>query len=176
MAMERMDIKRIIEAILFCSPRPVTIKALKKRLDEFSVEEIAAGIEALMDEYNHSDRAIEIWEVSGGFQMRTRIEYKEWVKRFVREKDMELTQPVLETLAIVAYRQPITKKEIDGIRGVDSSRSIRQLLQRRLVQMAGREGDGRQLVFKTTDRFLEVYGLKSIADLPTARELKTIEG
>lgn len=129
----------------------------------------------LLREYNYSDRALEIVHVSGGYQIRTKQGFKEWVKRFVREKDVELTRSVMETLAVIAYRQPVTKREVDTARGVDSSRSIRRLLERRLIEMAGRNDDlGNPIVFRTTDRFLEAYGLRSIEDLPTFKEVETL--
>jgi segregation and condensation protein B len=130
----------------------------------------------LVTEYNYSERALEIVEVSGGWQMRTKTDYKEWVKRFVKEKDVELTKSVLEALAIIAYRQPVTKREVDNLRGVDSSRAVKQLLERKFIEIAGRnEEAGKPIVFRTTNRFLEVYGLKCIEDLPTIKELETLE-
>ncbi len=108
--------------------------------------------------------------------MRTRLGYKDWVKRFVKEKEVGLTRAVLETLAVVAYRQPIPKREIDNLRGVDSSRSVRQLLDRKLIEIAGRNEEvGHPMVFRTTRRFLELFGLRDIADLPTVKELEALE-
>jgi segregation and condensation protein B len=108
--------------------------------------------------------------------MRTRIDYREWARRFVREKDVGLTKSVLETLSIVAYKQPVAKKEVDTIRGVDSARAVKQLLERRLIEIAGRDGDtGKRLVFRTTDKFLEIYGLNNLEDLPTLKEIELIE-
>jgi len=107
--------------------------------------------------------------------MRTKLDYKDWVKRFVKEKDVELTRTVLETLAVIAYKQPVAKREVDMVRGVDSSRAIKHLLERKLVEIAGRNEDvGKPIVFRTTDRFLEVYGLRGIEDLPTTKELEAL--
>jgi len=115
--------------------------------------------------------------VAGGFQMRTKVLYRDWVKRFVREKDVGLSRPMLETLSIIAYKQPVTKKEIDVVRGVDSARAVKHLLERRLIEIAGRNGEaGKRMVFRTTQRFLEVYGLKSLEDLPTYKEIESLEG
>ncbi len=130
----------------------------------------------MTEEYRHSDSAIEIVTVSGGYQMRTKIIFREWVARFVKEKEFGLTRPMLEALSLIAYKQPITKREIDMIRGVDSTRMIKQLLERRLIEIAGRTDDvGKPIVFRTTDTFLEVYGLKDIGDLPTLKEIEALE-
>lgn len=171
-----MELTRIIESILFSSPKPVSLKLFHKRLPEFPLEEIEKALRELAHEYNESQRSVEIVEVSGGYQMRTRIDYREWARRFVREKDVGLTKSVLETLSIVAYKQPVAKKEVDTIRGVDSARAVKQLLERRLIEIAGRDGDtGKRLVFRTTDKFLEIYGLNNLEDLPTLKEIELIE-
>jgi segregation and condensation protein B len=170
-----MELKRIIEAVLFVAGRPVALKTLYKKLEGCSGEDIGQALRELINEYNYSDRAIEIIEVSGGYQMRTKLDYKDWVKRFVKEKDVEPTRAVLETLAVIAYKQPVAKREVDNIRGVDSSRAIKHLLERKLVEIAGRNEDlGKPIVFRTTDRFLEVYGLRGIEDLPTTKELEAL--
>jgi len=133
-------------------------------------------MQALMEEYRSAGRAVEIVEVSGGYQMRTRVTYRDHVKRFVREKESGLTRPMLETLAIIAYRQPVAKREIDSLRGVDSARTIRQLLERKLIEIAGRNEElGKPIIFRTTPRFLELFGLKNLRDLPTIREIESLE-
>jgi segregation and condensation protein B len=171
-----MNLTKIIESILFSSPRPVSLKIFYKKLPEFPPEEIGNTLRELVHEYSELQRSVEIVEVAGGYQMRTRIDYREWVKRFVKEKDVGLTKSVLETLSIVAYKQPVAKKEIDSIRGVDSTRAVKQLLERRLIEIAGRDGDtGKRLAFRTTDRFLETYGLNSLEDLPTLKEIELLE-
>jgi segregation and condensation protein B len=170
-----MDLIRIIEAVLFASSRPLTLKALSKKLETFHPDEIQQALTQLVREYNFTDRAVEIVEVSGGYQMRTKPHYTEFAKRFVKEKDIGLTRTMLEALSIVAYKQPVTKKEIDRARGVDSARAIKHLLERRLIEIAGRNGDnGNKMSFRTTDRFLEVYGLKQIGDLPTMKEIESL--
>jgi len=171
-----IELKRIIEAILFSSSRPLKLKVLAKKLAIYSSEEILQAFGELSDEYRHSDSAIEIVAVSGGYQMRTKIVFREWVAKFVKEKDIGLTRPMLEALSLIAYKQPITKQEIDMIRGVDSTRMIKQLLERRLIEIAGRTDDvGKPIVFRTTETFLEVYGLKDIGDLPTLKEIEALE-
>jgi segregation and condensation protein B len=172
-----MELKNIIEAVLFSSPRPVTVKQVARRLGEFSLEDIESAFRALAAEYSDPGRSVEVAEVAGGFQMRTKVAYRDWVKRFVREKDVGLSRPMLETLSIIAYKQPVTKKEIDVVRGVDSARAIKHLLENRLIEIAGRNGEaGKRMVFRTTQRFLEVYGLKGLEDLPTYKEIESLEG
>ncbi|HEX2964916.1 MAG TPA: SMC-Scp complex subunit ScpB [Syntrophorhabdaceae bacterium] len=171
-----MELKQIIEAILFSSSRPVSAKILKKRLEEYPPEEIDNALTGLTEEYAHLNRAVEIVEAAGGFQMRTKTIYKDWVRRFVREKDVGLTKSTLETLSIVAYKQPVTKRDIDNVRGVDSARAIRLLLEKRLIGISGKNGEGgKRIIFKTTDKFLEQYGLKSIEDLPTYKDIESLE-
>jgi len=170
-----MDLKRILEAAFFVSGKPITLKGFIKKLDNFTGEDIRGAINELVTEYNYSGRALEIIEVSGGWQMRTKTDYKEWIKNFVKEKDVELTRSVLETLAIIAYKQPVTKREVDVLRGVDSSRAVKQLFERKLIEIAGRKEEiGKPIVFRTTNRFLEVYSLRCIEDLPTIKELKAM--
>ena len=133
-------------------------------------------MQTLMEEYRSANRAVEIVEVSGGYQMRTRVAYRDHVRRFVKEKESGLTRPMLETLAIIAYRQPVAKREIDGLRGVDSARTIRQLLERKLIEIAGRNEElGKPIIFRTTIRFLELFGLKNLRDLPTIKEIESLE-
>ena len=171
-----MNLKRIIESVLFSSSKPVTLKALSKKLERYSLEAIKEAVDELIQEYNYSDRALEIAEVSGGYQIRTKQDYTEWAKRFARERDPGLTRSMLETLSVIAYKQPVTKREVDILRGVDSARAIKYLLERRLVEMAGRNGEmGKKIVFRTTARFLELYGLRSLDDLPTVRDIESLE-
>jgi segregation and condensation protein B len=171
-----MELKRVIEAVLFSSSRPITSRELTKKLVDFSPEEIMHALVDLIHEYNTSDRAVSIVEVSGGYQMRTRTDCREWVKRFVKEREAGLTKSMLETLSIIAYKQPVSKKEIDHVRGVDSARAIKHLLDKRLIELGGRNEDiGKAMVFKTTKMFLEVYSLMNLTDLPTFREIESLD-
>jgi segregation and condensation protein B len=170
------ELEIILEAVLFSSSRPVTLKKLQKGLPEFTALEIQSALGRLAEAFSGRGSAVDIVEVSGGYQIRTRPEYRDWVKRFVREKDVGLTRAVMETLAIVAYRQPIGKRDIDGLRGVDSIRCVKQLLDRRLIEIAGRNDEpGKPMIFKTTKKFLETFGLRDVADLPTIKELEALE-
>ena len=172
-----MELKNILEAVLFSSSRPVNARQVSKRLEEFTVGEIENALKLLIADYKAPERSVEIAEVAGGYQMRTKVEYRDFVKRFVKEKDVGLSRSMLETLSIVAYKQPVTKKDIDVVRGVDSARALKHLLERRLIEIAGRNGDaGKKIIFRTTTRFLEVYGLKALDDLPTYKEIESLEG
>ena len=170
------ELERILEAIFFSASKPIILRKLEKGLPEFTTLEIESALRRLREAYAAPDRAVEIVEVSAGYQLRTKPDYKEWVRRFVREKDVGLTRAVLETLAVIAYRQPVAKREVDRLRGVDSIRSVKALLDRKLIEIAGRnEEPGKPMVFRTTRRFLEVFGLRDIGDLPTIKELEALE-
>jgi segregation and condensation protein B len=171
-----MELERIIEAILFSSSRPLPLKTLVKKLDDYSIDDVQVALRALMGEYHDHGKAVEIIEVAGGYQLRTKPEYRDWVKRFAREKDAGLTRSMLEALAVVAYKQPVSKSDIDRMRGVDSARTVKQLLEERLIEIGSREDElGQRITFRTTKRFLELYGLRQIGDLPTYRELESLE-
>ena len=154
----------------------MTARKLQKGLQEYSAEDITGAVQGLMAEYRDANRAVEIVEVAGGYQMRTKVAYRDHVRRFVKEREGGLTRPMLEALAIIAYRQPVSKRDIDGLRGVDSARTIRQLLDRKVIEIAGRNEElGKPIIFRTTARFLELFGLKDIRDLPTIREIESLE-
>ena len=170
------ELETILEAVLFSASKPIILRKLLKGLPEFTLLEIQSAMHRLQEAYGAPGRAVEIVEVSAGYQMRTKPVYKDWVKRFVKEKDVGLTRAVLETLAVIAYRQPIAKRDIDGLRGVDSIRCVKQLLDRRLIEIAGRNQEpGKPMIFKTTKTFLEMFGLRDIVDLPTIKELEALD-
>jgi segregation and condensation protein B len=126
-------------------------------------------------EYEEQGRAFEIWEVAGGYQLRTRPEYASYLRLLHRERPLRLSRAALETLAVVAYRQPVTRAEIEAVRGVEVDAVIRSLLDRQLVRIAGhREVPGRPMLYATTKRFLEVFGLGRLDDLPTLREMEEL--
>ncbi|MEJ2657077.1 MAG: SMC-Scp complex subunit ScpB, partial [Desulfobacterales bacterium] len=115
-------------------------------------------------------------EVAGGYQLRTRPEYREWIKRLVQPKPLRLSKAALETLAIIAYKQPIIRNDIENIRGVSCGGILRMLLERKLVRILGRKAiPGRPLVYATTKQFLEVFELKNLEDLPTPKEISEVD-
>lgn len=165
--------RMILEALLFASSAPVNAS----RLAEVSIAspgEVAEIIEALNAEYRREKRAFHIIEVAGGYQMMTRSRFYPFIQRLVKTRTHDkLSQAGLETLAIIAYKQPIIRADIEAVRGVQSGQILRNLLERRLVRVVGRdERLGRPLLYGTTKHFLEVFGLKSLKELPTIEELK----
>lgn len=166
-----------IESILFVADQAVPLDDIRQVLQEsfdqrFSEEEVMEGLEALARDLDDSGRAIELVEISGGFQLMTRGAYHNTLSRFLRLSNTKrLTRPALETLAIVAYKQPITKVELEQIRGVNCDYSLQKLLEKELVEIVGREeGPGRPLLYGTGIRFMDYFGLKSMADLPKPKE------
>lgn len=162
----------IIEGILFVSPTPVSARRLQGILDGLSLSEIKSYLQKLQNAYEQRGGALEVKEVAGGFQIYTRPELSPWIRRFTSKKPVRLSRPSLETLAIVAYNQPISRAEIEAIRGVDSQKAIRSLLEKGMIRVVGRkEVAGRPLLYGTTRRFLEHFGLKDLSSLPSREEL-----
>ncbi len=184
--MEREKIKNIIETLIFITDKPLSKNKIvdligNPEVNEKLVEEL---VKELQTEYLQRS-AIEIREVSEGYQMATKPEYSEYVRRLYRDRTMlRLSPAAVETLAIIAYRQPITKAEIEETRGVDSTGVLETLLERKLIKIVGRkEVIGRPLLYGTTQEFLKYFGLNSLADLPpveqfieqTSKETENIE-
>lgn len=166
----------IVEAILFASDAPLSpgeIARADESLDEDRVEEALAVLRA---EYDNTGRAFELREVAGGVQLMTRPEYAPYLERFdTVPKSSRLSGPALEALAIVAYRQPVSRLEVEYVRGVNSTGVIRTLLDRELIEAVGRgEGVGRPLLYGTTSRFLEHFGFPSMEHLPRPEELPVV--
>ena len=166
--MEQHELKGTIEAMLFASDAPLAIEQIRDALEHVSKAEIQAVLEALRADYDASGRGLKIEEVAGGVRLYTRPEYSQWVRRLVRTRhERRFSAPALETLAIVAYKQPLTKAEIEMIRGVNSDGVLETLLERGLVKIRGRrEGLGRPILYGTTQGFLEYFGLGGLEDLP----------
>ncbi len=173
--MELAEIKRIIEALLFSSSDPLSLDRIKEVLEEVKPSQIKELIDELNAEYEQTSRSFMIIEIAGGFQTCTRPEYAIWLKRlYKRRRGQKLSMPALETLAIVGYRQPVTKGEIEFIRGVNVDGVLRTLLERELIKVKGRrEGIGRPIIYVTTKRFLEYFGLVSLSGLPKLEEVET---
>ncbi len=162
------DIRAIVESLVFVSEQPATPQALAKivRVDAAQVRRV---LEELGTEYK--SRGVVLEEVAGGWQFRTNAEVAAYVREYLQARPMRLSRAALETLAIVAYRQPLTRPEIEDVRGVDSGGVLKLLLERSLVRIIGKkEEPGRPLLYGTTTAFLEFFNLKSLRDLPTLRE------
>lgn len=173
--MDRERVKTIVEAILLTSEIPVTPGRLTSFL-EIDGKVLAEAVDALNAEYDRNGRAFRIVEVGGGVQMAALKEFGSWIRRFQRERTtVRLSQAALETLAIVAYRQPIIRPEIERIRGVNVGWVLRTLLERDLIRIAGRaDGVGRPLLYATTQGFLQYFGLKTLVDLPKLEEIEDL--
>ncbi len=170
----REDYKRIIENLLFITDKPLSISKLSQVAQIHNIQLTKDIVNALAQEYVQTGRAIQIVELGGGFQMSTKPEYGRWVRALFNEKTSDkLSAAALETLAIIAYKQPITRAEIEAIRGVDVVAPLEKIMDRGLVRITGRkDAPGKPMVYGTTDEFLRLFGLNHISQLP---ELKTFE-
>jgi segregation and condensation protein B len=166
------DLKAIIEALIFASPDPLTPKLLFKLLDSEPKEDVERALAELKKDYERPG-GLQVVEVAGGYQIVTRTELHEWVRRLFREHSTErLSVQALETLAVVAYRQPITAPEIADIRGVNTSGVLGTLIERRLIKIVGRKRViGRPFLYATTREFLNRFGLSDLRDLPKVEDM-----
>jgi segregation and condensation protein B len=169
----QVTIESVIEAVLFASDEPITIARLAK-IAETSTKQVRQSIDSLNEKYQAGKNAFRIEPIAGGFQMLTLSQYNYWLKKLLRERgDSKLSPAALETLAIIAYKQPIIRADIEAIRGVQAGELIRSLMYKGLVKIVGRaEVLGRPMLYGTTKRFLEIFGLNSLKDLPKVEELK----
>ncbi len=164
------QVKNAVESVLFVSPQPLTVDQLFETTG-IDREKLTRALEALQGERREGLSGLVLHEVAGAWQFRTAPESAEYVKRFLKVKPQRLTRAALETMAIVAYRQPVTRPEIEDIRGVDSGAVLKALLERRLVKIVGKKEEvGRPILYGTTREFLEFFALKDLSSLPTLRE------
>lgn len=171
-----MNDASVVEAVLFASDEPLTAAEIARADESLNEDRVEAALAVLKSAYDESKRAFELREVAGGHQVTTRPEFAAYLERFdTVAKPTRLSGPALEALAIVAYRQPISRIEIEYVRGVNSSGVIRTLLDRELLHVAGRgEGVGRPVLYGTTRRFMEHFGFASLDDLPRPDELPVV--
>lgn len=162
----------ILEALLFASPESLTQTRMNLVFVDDSPQ-LTNLIPKLQDKFVMENRPLEIQEVAGGYQITTRAEYETWVRRLLNKSGkLILSQAALETLAIIAYKQPVNRFEIEAVRGVDCSGVLKTVLDRNLIKIKGRdEGPGRPLLYATTDTFLEYFGLNRISDMPKLKEI-----
>jgi segregation and condensation protein B len=167
--LEGSHLEAIIESLLFASDKPLSLSDLKRLLGERDGKKVAAAVESLVEQ--RKGTGIEVAALSNGWLLRTNPEHAPWVSRLLVGRPMRLSRAMLETLAIVAYRQPVTRPEIDDIRGVDCGPVLKTLLDRGLVRIIGKKEEvGRPLLYGTTPEFLRVFNLRELAELPTLRE------
>ncbi|MGB9907154.1 MAG: SMC-Scp complex subunit ScpB [Candidatus Saccharicenans sp.] len=170
------QLKAILEALIFISQEPLTLDKIKEVLGEVPEDELQAVLEALLADYADDSRGIQVIQSAGGYLFTTKPEHDQWIRRLLQiEKKTKLSSAALETLSIIAYHQPITQAEISAIRGVDSTYCLKTLLQKKLIKIVGRKkAPGNPLVYRTSERFLQYFGLNSLDDLPREEEIAKI--
>lgn len=169
------DLKNIIESLLFVAENPLTVDQIKQIVTLPDSKMIRQTLDELRQDYEGRQGAFSLHEVAGGFQLRTRPEYVPWIKRFLQPKPARLSKAALETLAIIAYKQPVIRSDVEQLRGVDCGGVLRMLMERKLIRVLGRkEIPGRPLIYATTKEFLQVFDLKNLKDLPTPKEIEAL--
>ena len=167
------DLKNIIESLLFAADEPLTIDRLKNIITGAETKAIRMTLDELEADYEARQGGFFLKEVADGYQIRTRPDYKEYIRRLLKPRPQRLSKAALETLAIIAYKQPVIRSDIEHIRGVDCGGVLRVLLERQFIRVLGRKDiPGRPLIYATTKRFLEVFDLKNLKDLPTPKEIE----
>ncbi len=171
--MDSLELRRSLEALLFTSEKPLSPEELKEAFtDDVSVKEIREEIDALRQECEDQHRGFRVYEIAGGFQIASAIDFAEVLKRFYHSREKKKMTPAsLETLSVVAYRQPVTRADIEGVRGVNVDAAVKGLMEKGLIRIVGRkEVPGRPILYGTTREFLEHFGLKSLQELPPLSE------
>lgn len=175
------SLKPIVDALIFASEMPLSIARIRQIIKEVNQDDVStATINAVIEQLNvdnrDSQRGFYLQEVAGGYQYRTRPNYAQWIKKITKVRSFRLTQSTLETLAIIAYKQPIIRSDIEKLRGVDSGGVIKNLIERSLIKIVGRKNiPGRPFMFGSTRRFLEVFGLDRLEDLPSLKEFDGLD-
>lgn len=168
------EIKPIVESLIFASEEPITLRKLTDIIEDADSAQIQEALLQLRVDYDAQGRSFQIEEIAGGYQLFTKPDYYEWIAKLRKKSgETKLSQAALETLAIIAYKQPILRANLESIRGVQSGQIIRLLMEKDLVRVVGRdESLGHPLLYGTTKKFLEYFGLKDIKDLPKIEELE----
>jgi segregation and condensation protein B len=170
-------LKALIEAIIYVSPEPVTLDAIVKSLEGEERERVKPKLQELLEDFQRPDHGIQIRQVAGGYQFSSKPEHHDVLRRFVKslKSPIRLSRPALETLAVIAYRQPVTLPEIDEIRGVDCGGVVHTLMEKKLVVTAGRKSVvGRPILYRTSRDFLVHFGLKDVNELPSLKEFEEL--
>jgi segregation and condensation protein B len=176
MSLERSRIKSIIESLIFVSSEPLPFAKIKALLEGVPTNDLKSVLGELQADCLAFDRGVYLEEVAMGYQFRTNPENTDWIMALVETKPRRFSKASLETIAIIAYNQPITRPEIENIRGVDSSSAVNLLLERKIVKIVGRKDvPGKPFLFGTTKEFLELFNLKELSSLPTLQEIENLE-
>ncbi|MDO8644392.1 MAG: SMC-Scp complex subunit ScpB [bacterium] len=172
--MEQAEVRKIVEALLFATGRPLGLKEIQAAFEEGTpVGILHEALESLKKEYEEFGKPFRLVEVAKGFQIRTLKEYAPWILRLDQKNPPRLSTPALEVLAIIAYRQPVTRPEIEDIRGVDSGGVLKSLIERRFIKIVGKKDEpGRPLIYATSPEFLQLFGLKDLSDLPSLKDFE----
>lgn len=169
------DLKAIVESLLFVADAPVTLDRLCMLLEEFDRGEVRDALNAVAEAYGGEGRGVVLAEVAGGYQFRTPPENADYLRRLTKTRPVKFSQSALETLAIIAYRQPVTRAEIEYLRGVDSGGVLKTILEKKLIKILGKKDiPGKPLIYGTTREFLELFGLKDLKSLPTLKEIRDL--
>ena len=172
--MDIHDLIPLAEALIFAADGPIKAERMAEALD-VPLADIREAIEALEVDYAERPRGFFLQDVAGGYQLRTRPEYAEYLRKLGRSRPFRFSRPALESLAIIAYRQPVTRSEIEYLRGVDSGSVLKTLLEKRLVRILGKKDvPGKQMIYGTTREFLELFGLPDLSSLPTLSEFSEL--
>lgn len=173
--MKEITLKQIVESILFVSDTPLSLERLYTILEEFERDDIRAALAEITADSNSDKRAIELVQVAGGYQFRSRSAFADYIRRLKKLKPTRFSPSALESLAIIAYRQPVTRSEIEYFRGVDSGGVLKSLLDKKLIKIIGKKDiPGKPLIYGTTKEFMEIFSLKDLASLPTLREIEAL--
>jgi segregation and condensation protein B len=168
------ELKSVVEGLLFAAEGPVRPEQIATTL-EIDKNEALAILQGLAEEYRQAGRGFVVEQVAGGYQFRTRPEHSQWLRRFRKSRAFRFSRAALEALAIVAYRQPVMRADIDYLRGVDSGGVLKTLLDKRLVRILGKKDiPGRPLLYGTSNEFLELFGLRDLAGLPSLKEFSEL--
>lgn len=170
------ELSAIIESIIFATESAISTDRICDLLSEFEREDVSAALLELFEFHEGRGGGYELAAVAGGWQFRTRPAFQPYVTRHIKAKSSKFSQSSLETLAIVAYRQPITRAEIEHLRGVDCGGVLKSLLEKRLLRILGKKDiPGRPLIYGTSKEFLEIFGLKDLKSLPTLKEIQALD-
>ena len=173
--MPSKSLKSIVESLLFVHDLPLTLDRLANLLEEHERGDIRLALDDLMEEYGASGRGIVLAQVAGGYQLRSRPENADYIRRLTKSRGVKFSQSALETLSIIAYRQPITRAEVEYLRGVDSGGVLKSLLEKKLLRILGKKDvPGKPLIYGTSREFLELFSLKDLASLPTLKEIQEL--
>ena len=173
--MEREEIKSVVESLLFVAEGPQSLQRLGEILDSVDRATLHSVMNEIQADYESQNRGIRLVEVAGGYQLRTAKANADWVKKYLGGRPARMSKATLETLAIIAYRQPITRAEVEAIRGVDVDGVVTTLLERNLIRAVARKDvPGRPFLYGTTPEFLQLFNLKDLSQLPTLKEMEEI--